>query len=88
MNGSTVADYAFESSVTIPRSVNLATPLDGVTVKIIGASPNPPGSRTTDITSVFNVSDVLVLNGASLHCADYSNTLIIEGVNTLGNFYH
>ena len=87
VNGFTEADYAFESShETFPRSVNIN--IDGVTVEIISASANPPGSLTTDITSVFNVSDVSVLNGASLHCADLSiqsNTFIIEVVNTLGN---
>ena len=87
MNDSTVASYAFESSVTFPRSVNLNIPLDGVTVKIISTSLNPPGSNTIDITSVFNVSDVSVLNGASLHCADIktqSNMFIIEVENTSG----
>ena len=100
VNSSTVANYAFEPShITFPRSVNINTPIDGVTIEIISASTNPPGGITIDINSLFNVSDVSVLNGASLHCADsvmqrHSNMIIIEVDETLGigncmdNYYH
>ena len=68
-----------------PRSLNINPPLDDVTVEIINAS----GVSTINITSVLNVTDVLVLNRASLHCADVqieSNTLLI-GVDTLRKLF-
>ena len=86
VNGSTVANYAFESSHTFPRSLNINPPLDDVTVEIVNAS----GLSTINVTSVLNVTDVLVLNGASLHCADVqieSDTLLID-VDTLRKFFY
>ena len=68
VNGSTVASYSFRVGDTFPLPLEVDPPLDGVMAEITSASFNQPGAVTIDIISELSVSDVSILNGASLQC--------------------
>ena len=71
VNGSEVADYGYSSRIDLPVDLYIDPQLDGVTAVVTEVD------RTTNtlfnITSIFSVSDVTVLNGASLQCGDSNN---------------
>ena len=69
VNGSTVATYGFKVTDVFPLPLSVNPPLDGATAEIISAS-NTSDDRKIDIISVLVVSDVSILNGDSLHCAE------------------
>ena len=68
VNSSSVITYGFRDTDTFPFPLSVSPPLDGVMATVTDASISPPGASTIDITSVLSVSDVSVLNGASLQC--------------------
>ena len=71
VNGSEVADYGYRGDHVFPFVIDIDPPLDGVTAVITEVD------RTTNnlfnITSIFSVSNVAVLNGTSLQCGDSKN---------------
>ena len=79
VNGSQVAAYGYSSRDDLPEDLDIEPPLDGVTAVITEVD------RTTNtlfnITSIFSVSDVTVLNGSSLQCEDSNNASNILMIN-------
>ena len=71
MNGSEVAAYGYSSRVDLPVDLDIDPPLDGVTAVV--TEVDRITNTLFNITSIFNVSDVTVLNGASLQCGDSNN---------------
>ena len=71
VNGSRVAVYGHSSRDDLPEDLVFFSPLDGVTARITEADPTT--NNLFNITSIFSVSDVTVLNGSSLQCGDSNN---------------
>ena len=71
VNGSEVAAYGYSSRVDLPVDLDIDPPLDGVTAVV--TEVDRITNTLFNITSIFNVSDVTVLNGASLQCGDSNN---------------
>ena len=71
VNGSLVAVYAYSSRDDLPVDLVFISPLDGVTAVVTEVDPTT--NTLFNITSIFSVSDVTVLNGSSLQCGDSNN---------------
>ena len=71
VNGSRVATYGYNSRDVLPVDLVINPPLDGVTAVI--TEVNRITNILFNITSIFSVSDVTVLNGAYLQCGDSNN---------------
>ena len=71
VNGSRVATYGYNSRDVLPVDLDINPPLDGVTAVI--TEVNRITNTLFNITSIFSVNDVAVLNGSSLQCGDSKN---------------
>ena len=79
VNGSEVADYGYRAGQEFPFVLDVDPPVDGVTAIITDV--DGPTDNVFNITSILSVSNVTVLNGASLQCEnsqDASNILMIS----------
>ena len=79
VNGSEVAAYGYRTNHEFPFVLDVDPPLDGETA--IVTDVDGPTDNVFNITSILSVSNVTVLNGASLQCEDSqdaSNTLMIS----------
>ena len=68
VNGSRVATYGYNSRDVLPVDLHIYPLLEGVTAVI--TEVDRITNNLFNITSIFSVSDVTVLNGASLQCGD------------------
>ena len=69
VNGSEVADYGHKAGQEYPFVLDIDSPLDEVTAVITDVD-GPTNNNLYNITSIFSVSDVTVLDGTSLQCED------------------
>lgn len=81
VNGTLVANYGFLEGQTFPISLQIISPLDGVTAIIESARAH---QKFFDITSIFSVNDVSTLNGLPLHCSDSRNMSEIIDISISG----
>ena len=63
--------YGYNSRDVLPVDLDINPPLDGVTAVI--TEVNRITNTLFNITSIFSVNDVAVLNGSSLQCGDSKN---------------
>ena len=68
VNGSEVAAYGYRTNHEFPFVLDVDPPLDGETA--IVTDVDGPTDNVFNITSILSVSNVTVLNGASLQCED------------------
>ena len=74
VNGSSVATYQYQSTDVYPL-VLTSTVDPSSTTTVSSASTNPSVTNTFDVVSTLSVSDVSILDKATLHCQDASGSV-------------
>ena len=70
LNGNTISMYTFRTSHVFPQSLAVLSPSHQIdSVQVVSAAVQA-GSNGLDIVSTLSVTDVSILNGTSLQCAD------------------